>query len=259
MFARAATVLLIALFGTLVVVAVAAIGILGIRSATYQGRVIALGELDTAVATNQAAREIDAAYATGEDALRTADPATRSQLLGTLDTSLLPGIDGELFSLQQLHTGDGTPPAEYADLQLFIRQWDTVRDLLSAPGLTTQPPAALAALAGQVTAAYQPVSANLDRLILQQLNDARADHAAAVVAADRATDLILGAAAAGVAIAWLFLWYELRRTRRSLVRGRVPGNRFGHVRAGRPGYVGRERYRPVGHEPAAHDQLDDPA
>jgi diguanylate cyclase (GGDEF)-like protein len=217
MFARAATVLLIALFGTLVVVAVAAIGILGIRSATYQGRVIALGELDTAVATNQAAREIDAAYATGEDALRTADPATRSQLLGTLDTSLLPGIDGELFSLQQLHTGDGTPPAEYADLQLFIRQWDTVRDLLSAPGLTTQPPAALAALAGQVTAAYQPVSANLDRLILEQLNDARADHAAAVVAADRATDLILGAAAAGVAIAWLFLWYELRRTRRSLV------------------------------------------
>src|SRR5580658_4454913 len=217
MFARAATVLLIAFFGTLVVVAVAAIGILGIRSATYQGRVIALGELDTAVATNQAAREIDAAYATGEDALRTADPATRSQLLGTLDTSLLPGIDGELFSLQQLHTGDGTPPAEYADLQLFIRQWDTVRDLLSAPGLTTQPPAALAALAGQVTAAYQPVSANLDRLILEQLNDARADHAAAVVAADRATDLILGAAAAGVAIAWLFLWYELRRTRRSLV------------------------------------------
>jgi hypothetical protein len=110
MLARAATVSLIALFGTLLVVAVAAIGILGIRSATYQGNVIAGGELDTAVATNQLAREIDAAYATGEAALRTADPATRSRLLGTLDTSLLPAIDAQLFSLEQLHAGD--PPAE---------------------------------------------------------------------------------------------------------------------------------------------------
>ena len=101
---------LIALFGTLLVVAVAVIGILGIRSATYQGKVIAGGELDTAVATNQLAREMDAAYATGEGALRAADPATRSRLLGTLDTSLLPGIDAQLFSLQQLHAGDARRP-----------------------------------------------------------------------------------------------------------------------------------------------------
>ena len=107
---------------------------------------IAGGELDTAVATNQLAREMDAAYATGEAALRAADPATRSRLLGTLYTSLLPGIDAQLFSLQQLHVGD--PPAERADLALFIRQWTAVRDLLSAPGLTAQPPAARAALAG---------------------------------------------------------------------------------------------------------------
>jgi hypothetical protein len=131
MFARAATVSLIALFGTLLVVAVAAIGILGIRSATYQGKVIAGGELDTAVATSQLAREMDAAYATGEGALATADPATRSRLLGTLDTSLLPRIDAQLSSLQQLHVGD--PPAELADLAVFIRQWTAVRDLLSAP------------------------------------------------------------------------------------------------------------------------------
>ena len=153
-FARATTVLLIALFGTLLVVAVAATGILGIRSATYQGKVIAGGELDTAVVTSQVAREMDAAYAAGEAALRTADPATRSRLLGPLDTSLLPGIDAQLFSLQQLHVGD--PPAELADLALFIRQWNAVRDLLSAAGLTAQPPAALA---DQLTAAYQPVSA----------------------------------------------------------------------------------------------------
>ena len=217
MFARATTVSLIALFGTLLVAAVAAIGILGIRSATYQGKVIAGGELDTAVVTSQLARDIDAAYATGEAALGTADPATRSRLLSTLYTSLLPGIDAQLFSLQQLHAAD--PPAELADMALFIRQWDIVRDLLSAPGLTAQPPAALAALAGGLTAAYQPVSAHLDRLILKELDDARADHVAAAAAAGRTTGLVLATAAAGVAAAWLFLWYEFWRVRRSLQPG----------------------------------------
>ena len=206
--------LLVALFGTLVVVAVLVVGILGIRSATYQGQVIAGGELDTAVATNQLAREMDAAYGTGEGALRAADPATRSRLLGTLDTSLLPGIDEQLSSLQQLHAGD--PPAERADLVLFIRQWNAVRDLLTTPGLTAQPPAALAALAGQLTAAYQPVSAHLDRLILKQLNDASANHASASASADRAIGLMLVTAAAGIGIAWLFLWRVIRRIRRSL-------------------------------------------
>jgi diguanylate cyclase (GGDEF)-like protein len=214
MFARAMTVSLIALFGTLLVIAVAAIGILGIRSATYQGKVIAGGELNTAVATSQLAREMDASYATGEDALRTADPATRSRLLGTLDASLLPGIDAQLSSLQQVHAGD--PPAELADLALFVRQWTAVRNLLSAPALAAEPPAALAALAGGLTAAYQPVSAHLDRLVRTELSDARTDHAAAAAAADQATRLILGAAAAGIGLAWLFLWYEFSRIRRSL-------------------------------------------
>jgi diguanylate cyclase (GGDEF)-like protein len=217
MLAKAATVLLIAVFGTLLVAAVAAIGILGIRSATYQGNVIAGNELDTAVATSQLARDIDASYATGEAALRTADPATRSRFLGTLDASLLPAIDAQLFSLQQLHAGD--PPGELADLALLVRQWNAVRDLLSAPGLTVQPPAALAALAGQLTAAYQPVSAHLGRLVLTQLNDARTDHVVAAAAAGRATRLILGTAAAGIGIAWLCLWYEIRRVRRSLEPG----------------------------------------
>ena len=36
------------------------------------------------------------------------------------------------------------------------------------------------------------------------------------MAADRAIDLILGTAAAGIAIAWLSLWHEIRRIRRSL-------------------------------------------
>ena len=62
-------------FGTFLVAVVAAIGIMGIRSAMDQATVIAGGELTTAVATDQLARNIDTAYATGEAALQSADPA----------------------------------------------------------------------------------------------------------------------------------------------------------------------------------------
>ncbi len=216
MHAKAATVLLISLFGTLVVVAVAAIGVLGIRSATYQAKVIAGGELTTAVATGQLARNMDAAYATGEAALRATDPAERSRLLGSLYTSLLPAIDAQLSSLEKLHTGD--PPAEYADLELFIRQWTAVRDLLSrAADLTAQPTAALAA---RLTAAYQPASAHLGRLVLKQLNDGRTDHTVASASAARDTGVMLGVAAGGLVAGWLFVGYGIRRIRRDLESGR---------------------------------------
>ena len=197
----------------LVVVAVAAIGILGMRSAVQQGTVIADDELTTAVGR---------ASWPGTWTRRTppakppsaADPATRSRLLGSLDTGLLPAIDGQLFSLEQLHIGD--PPAEYADLELFIRQWTAVRDLLSRADLTAQPPAALAA---ELTAAYQPVSAHLDRLILKQLNDGRADHAVASASAARVVALSFGVAAGGIVIGVLLLRHGFRRIRRNLEPG----------------------------------------
>ena len=147
---RAATSSLVGLGAALAlaVVAVAVIGVLGTRSAARQGNAIAGDELTTSVVTNQLARTMDAAYATGEAAMRAADPATKSRLLGTLYTSLLPAVDAQLFSLQRLHAGD--PPAEHADLALFIRQWNAVRDLLGPQDLTAQRPAALA---GRLTAA----------------------------------------------------------------------------------------------------------
>ena len=213
-FSKAAYVLLIALFGTLVVVALAAIGILATRSAARQGNAIAGDELTTAVVTGQLARDMDVAYAAGDAVVRSADPATRSRLLGTLYTSLVPAVDAHLSSLERLHVAD--PPAERADVALFIRQWTAVRDLLSPPGLTAQPPAALAA---RLTAAYQLASDHLDRMVTTEADDARADHVVADAAAARATGLILGTAAAGIGITWLLLWYEIRRSRRSLEPG----------------------------------------
>ena len=207
--ARSLVALCIAL--VLVVVAVAVIGILNTRSAEGLGDAIAGDELTTSTVTGQLARDIDAAYATGEQAALTTQPAQRSGLLGSLYTTLLPAVDAQLFSLQQLHAGD--PPAEHAGLELFIRQWTAVRDLLSPDDVTAAPAGTFAA---QLTAAYQPASAHLNQLILKELDDARADHAQASASAVRDTALLIGVAVLGIAIGVLFLRLGTGRIRRDL-------------------------------------------
>ena len=214
--ARAATGSLVALCLTLALVAaaVAAIGIAGTRSAAGQGNAIAGDELTAAIVTGQLGREMDAAQAAGQEAVRAAGPAERSRLLGQLYTSLLPAVDARLFSLERLHAGD--PPAEHADIALLVRQWTAVRDLFIPAALTPGP---AAAVAGRLAAAYQPVSAHLDRLLVRELDDARADHAHASADATRATGLIAGAADLGVVLGLLVLWHGLRRVRRNLEPG----------------------------------------
>ncbi len=211
--ARAATSSLVALCVafSVVVAGVAAIGVVATRSAASQGNTIAGDELTTAIVTSQLARNIDAAFATGQEVLAATQPAQRARLLGSLYTSLLPAVDAQLFSLEQLHVGD--PPAEHADLELFIRQWTAVRNLLSLYDLHAQPAGALAA---QLTAAYQLVSAHLDQLILKELADANADHAQASASAADATGLLIGAAVLGLVLGLLLLRYGLRRIRRNL-------------------------------------------
>jgi diguanylate cyclase (GGDEF)-like protein len=211
--ARAATRSLAALCVALalVVVAVAAIGIVSTHSATDQGNAIADDELTTSTVTGQLARNIDAAYAAGEQAILAAQPAQRSQLVRSLYTSLLPAVDAQLFLLEQLHADD--PPDEHADIGLFIRQWTAVRDLLSPDDLTDQPAAARAA---QLSAAYQPVSAHMDRLFTKELDDAQADHAQASATAVRATGLLVGIAILGIALGFLVLRLGAARIRRHL-------------------------------------------
>ena len=140
----------------LVVVAMAAIGIAGTRAATSLGNSIAGDELTTSTTTGQLARNMDAAYATGEAALTTTVPATRASQLGTLYTSLFPTIDAEIFTLLRLHADDPTP--EHNDIELFLSQWNKVRDLLSPPQMTeTNPnPALTAQLDGRLPAGQQP-------------------------------------------------------------------------------------------------------
>src|ERR1035438_5542082 len=67
-----------------VVACVAAIGIAGTRYATRLGDQIASDELVNSTATGQLARDMDAAYATGEAAFLVSGPTERSRLLGSL-------------------------------------------------------------------------------------------------------------------------------------------------------------------------------
>src|SRR3984885_10111442 len=211
--AKAATRSLVALCVALAlsVVAVAVIGILSTRPAASLGNTIAGDELTTSTVTGQLARNIDAAYTAGQQAILTSQPAQRSRLLRSLYTSLLPAVDAELFSLQQLHAND--PPGEHADLELFVRQWTAVRNLLTPDNLSGPPAAALSA---QLTAAYQPVSAHLSQLFLTEFDDARSDHTQAGASAVHATALLIGVALLGVAAGVVVLRLCIGRIRRNL-------------------------------------------
>jgi diguanylate cyclase (GGDEF)-like protein len=190
---------------------VAVIGILGIRASTNLGHSIASDELTTSTTTGQLARDMDAAYATGEEAFLATSPARQSRFLGLLYTSILPAADTQLSYLERLHAGD--PPAEHADIAQFARQWITVRDLLSPASMTAHPDPALAA---QLTAAYQPVSAYLDRLFLKEQDDGHRDEAEASANEARTIGFIGGAAVAGIGAGVLLLLAGLRRINRNL-------------------------------------------
>jgi len=197
-----------------VVVCVAAIGILGTRSSAKLGNDIASDELTTSTVTGQLARNMDAAYATGEAAFLASGAGERSRRFGALYTSLLPAADAQLTALVRLHAND--PPAEHAGIERLVRQWVAVRDLLSPAAVAARPAPALAA---QLTAAYQPLSAHLDRLLLVERHDAQADRMTASANAARLTGLIIGVAVLGLVIGGLLLWSGIRRIRRNLEPG----------------------------------------
>jgi diguanylate cyclase (GGDEF)-like protein len=214
--ARAATSSLGVLWAglALIVVAVAVVGILGTNASTKLGNSIANDELTTSTATGQLARDMDAAYATGEEAFLAADPSVRARLLGLLYTSILPATDVQLSYVEGLHADD--PAAEHADIEQFVRQWITVRNLLSPANVPDHP---AAALASRLTAAYQPVGAQLDRLFLKEQQGGHGDQRRESANAARTTGFLVGAAVAGILIGVLLLLSGIRRIQRNLEPG----------------------------------------
>jgi diguanylate cyclase (GGDEF)-like protein len=199
---------------SLVVVAVAAIGLLGANSTANVGRDVTSDNLASETATGKLSRDIDTAYADGERAFLASAAAQRGQLLELVDTSILPATDAQLTLVEQLHAGD--PAAERADIGQFVRQWNTVRDILSAAEVTAQSPVVLAP---RLVSAYQPVSAHLDRLLAKEQRDALAEQATASANAERTTWLLFSVAGAGLILGVLLLVHGIRRVRRALKPG----------------------------------------
>ena len=141
-------------------------------------------------------------------------PAERSRLLAFLYSSLLPGADAQLYSLERLHAHD--PPAERARVERLVRQWAAVRDLLSPTSVAAQPAAALAA---RLATAYQPVSALLDRLLLDEQHAGRMDRVQASASQAATMGFIVGGAVLGIAVGAVLLLSGIRRIRRSLEPG----------------------------------------
>src|ERR1700754_3454819 len=139
---------------SLIVVAVAAIGVVGTRWSTTLGNDVSSDELATSTVTGELARDMDTAYATGEEAFLTSESAQRVQLLGLLYTSLLPATDAKLTALEQFHAVD--PPAERADIEQFARQWTAVRNFLSPTNVGAHPSLVLAS---GLEVAFVPVGA----------------------------------------------------------------------------------------------------
>jgi diguanylate cyclase (GGDEF)-like protein len=210
--ARVATSSLVALCVglSLVVVAVAAIGILAARGSTTLGKQTASDELATSTATGELARNMDTAYATGEDAFLTANPATRSRLLGGLYRNLLPTTDAELTNLVRLHAAD--PSAERADIRQFVRQWQTVRNELSPTTVAAHPTAALAA---GLSADYAPLGAHLDRLFLTEQAAGQSDQLRQSANAQRMIWLVVGVSVAGLLAGGFLLYRGIRRIRQA--------------------------------------------
>jgi diguanylate cyclase (GGDEF)-like protein len=214
--ARVATGSLVALCVglSIVVVAVAAIGILGARWSTVLGKQIASNELTTSTATGELARNMDTAYASGEEAFLTANPAVRAHLLGWLYTTLLPATDAQVTNLVRLHATD--PPAERADVQRFVRQWLAVRNELSPTSVATHP---TAALASGLSADYAPLGAHLDRLFLVEQADGQSDQRKQSANAERMIWIVVGVAVAGLIAGGLLLYRGVRRIRQALHPG----------------------------------------
>jgi diguanylate cyclase (GGDEF)-like protein len=198
----------------LVIVLVAGIGIAGTRAALKEGNSIATDELSTSTTTGQLARDMDTAYATGEEAFLVSGSAQQARLLGSLYTSIIPATDAQLFYLERLHAGDAA--AEHAKFELFVREWTAVRNLLSPTGVTTHPDMTLAS---RLTVAYQPVGAQLDRLLLKEQQGGQQDRIATTADAGKTTALIIGATVLGVVIGVLLLLSGIRRIRRNLKPG----------------------------------------
>jgi diguanylate cyclase (GGDEF)-like protein len=194
--------------------AIGAVGIVAVGSATDTGNSITSDELATATVTAQFGQEVDADYASGQALALTSDPTRRAQLATSLYNQQLPATDSSLAQLQRTHADDG--PSEQVGITDLNDQWAAFRALLNPATVATQPDAALAA---QLTAAYQPLTDHIGALIARENSDGREDQARASTSSGRARWVIALAVIAAVLATIGLGWAAIRRLRRAVEPG----------------------------------------
>jgi diguanylate cyclase (GGDEF)-like protein len=201
-------------FFGIVAAAIGVVGILAVGSATATGNSITSDELATATITAQFGQQVDAVYASGQALALTSDPAQRAQIANSLYSQQLPATDSALSSLQRIHAGDGA--AEQTAIGELSNQWTTFRNLLNPATLTARADAALAA---QLSTAYQPLTSHIGALIGRENADGRDDQAQASASSRRARWLIAGAVIAAILATIGLGWTAIRRLKRAVEPG----------------------------------------
>jgi diguanylate cyclase (GGDEF)-like protein len=198
----------------LLISAVGAVGILGVRSAPRVGASITSNELTKSTTTAHLDRTMQSVYATAEQAFLVGNASQRTSLLNSLYSQLIPQVDVQLEDLERLHADDAS--AEHRDVQLIARQWTAVRNLLSAGLVFGSPPGVLAT---RLTAAYGVLNSHIDRLISKEQSDANADEARASSTSAELTWTIAAFIALGLATAAVLALAGTRRVRRAVEPG----------------------------------------
>jgi diguanylate cyclase (GGDEF)-like protein len=165
---------LFAAVALLAIAVVGAAGIHGVRAADRSARAISDDELATSTTTGRVGRVIGRAAVDGAELVAAAEG--RRPALGTrLYERDIPAVEAAFADLDAIHADDDA--AEKRTLAAFRGRWDRLRARLNAlPAriANSRSPAQRDALAGELTAAFEPVSAGIESLTAREVADAAA-------------------------------------------------------------------------------------
>jgi diguanylate cyclase (GGDEF)-like protein len=151
--------------------AVAIIGVLGVRSAAESEKRLTTDELSTATTTARLGHQVDVAYAEGQQAAMGDDRTARVQRAAELRNVQVPAIEATMAAIRRIHEGD--EPAELVNIARLGREWANLRTVLNSTDLT----AADQGAADRLQARYTPLADHIQALTAREAVDARENQA----------------------------------------------------------------------------------
>ena len=165
---------LFAAVALLAIAVVGAAGIHGVRAADRSTRSISDDELATSTATGHVSRTIGRAAVEGAELVAAAE-GRRPGLAARLYERDIPAVEAAFADLDAIHADDDA--AEKRTLAAFRGRWDRLRahlNTLPARIADSRSAAQRDALAGELSAAFEPVSAGIESLSAREVADAGA-------------------------------------------------------------------------------------